>query len=86
MMENKGLGSAESPRLQGEVSQVGNDSNIKFFFRVFHRVHRALNGATGSHLSRRLAQHSLLDGTERCPGDMVAGQEAVDTRCQLVTE
>lgn len=44
------------------------------------------HGATGSLLSRRLAQHYLLDGTERCPGDMVAGQEAVDTRCHLVIE
>lgn len=43
-------------------------------------------GATGSLLSRRLAQHYRLDGTERCPGDMAAGQEAVDTRCHLVIE
>lgn len=44
------------------------------------------SGATGSLLNRRLAQHNLLDGTERCPGDMAVGQEAVDTRCHLVIE
>lgn len=43
-------------------------------------------GATGSLLSRRLAQYYLLDGTQRCAGDMAGGQEAVDTRCHLVIE
>lgn len=44
------------------------------------------SGATGSLLSRRSAQHYLLDGTERCSGDMEAGRQAVDASCHLVIE